>query len=195
MAFFLIIISISLGMAGLLWNTPLSFFLHWEGKEIRLHVSLRTFFGLVPIGMDMAVQYFPLRLYLGRRQLPLGKQHTGRRSWKGLGKALGFPSGPHGSPWTGCGCWAKWGNWGTHTDPCYTLGALHIGADCLFQVLFQPDALEIQVAPIWDCRCFWVKLEGIGTLRPWQIIGIAIGHQIRRSRRGKKIWHTPSKTL
>lgn len=74
-------------------------------------------------------------------------------------------------------------------------GALHIGADCLFQVLFQPDALEIQVAPIWDCRCFWVKLEGIGTLRPWQIIGIAIGHQIRRSRRGKKIWHTPSKTL
>lgn len=93
MAFFLIIISISLGMAGLLWNTPLSFFLHWEGKEIRLHVSLRTFFGLVPIGMDMAVQYFPLRLYLGRRQLPLGKQHTGRRSWKGLGKGVGFPAG------------------------------------------------------------------------------------------------------
>ena len=194
MAFFLIIISISLGMAGLLWNTPLSFFLHWEGKEIRLHVSLRTFFGLVPIGMDMAVQYFPLRLYLGRRQLSLGKRHTGRRSWKGLGKALASQR----AAWFALDRLRLLGKVGKLGDAYRSVlyaGALHIGADCLFQVLFQPDALEIQVAPIWDCRCFWVKLEGIGTLRPWQIIGIAIGHQIRRSRRGKKIWHTPSKTL
>ena len=193
MAFFLIIISISLGMAGLLWNTPLSFFLHWEGKEIRLHVSLRTFFGLVPIGMDMAVQYFPLRLYLGRRQLPLGGKKPKQKP-AGLGRAL-FAQRAAWFALDRLRLLGKVGKLGDAYRSVLYAGALHIGADCLFQVLFQPDALEIQVAPIWDCRCFWVKLEGIGTLRPWQIIGIAIGHQIRRSRRGKKIWHTPSKTL
>lgn len=137
MAFFLIIISISLGMAGLLWNTPLSFFLHWEGKEIRLHVSLRTFFGLVPIGIDMAVQYFPCGcIWDGGSSLWANsiQEEDHGRVW---GKRW-LPSGPHGSPWTGCGCWAKWGNWGTHTDPCYTLGRCISGRIACSRYCFSP---------------------------------------------------------
>lgn len=191
MAFFLFILPIGLGTAGLLWNTPVSFFLQWEGREIRLHVSLRTLFGRIPIGMDFTLQYFPLRLYWGRREIPLKGE---KKKDSGLGKALLSQR----DAWLSLKRLRLLGRLGKLGDAYRSVvyaGALHIGADCLFRVLLAPEALEIRVEPIWDCRCFWVKLEGIGTLRPWQIIGVAIGHQIRRSRRGIKIWHTPSKTL
>ena len=195
MAFFLIILLTGLGVAaGLLWNTPASFSLQWEGREIRLRVALRIFFGLVPIGTDMTLQYFPLRLYWGRRQIPLDGEKPRKKSATGLGKAL-LSQRAAWFPLRRLRLLGRVGKLGDAYRSVLYAGVLHIGADCLFQVLLAPAALEIRIEPIWDCRCFWVKLEGIGTLRPWQIIGVAIGHQIRRNRRGKQIWHTPSKTL
>lgn len=194
MAFFLIILLIGLGVAaGLLWPTPVSFCLQWEGRALRLRGSLRICFTLLPIKVEVTLQYFPMRLYWGRRQLPLGGKKPKQKP-AGLGRALFAQR----AAWLSMARLRLLGNVGKLGDAYRSVlyaGALHIGADCLFQALLEPDALEIRVAPIWDCRCFWVKLEGIGTLRPWQIIGVAIRHQIHRSRRGSKLWHTPSKTL
>ena len=130
----------------------------------------------------------------GTAAAPFGQTAYRKKIMEGFGESVGFPAGRmvRLGPAAAVGKVGKLGD--AYRSVLYA-GALHIGADCLFQVLFQPDALEIQVAPIWGLPVLLGETGGIGTLRPWQIIGIAIGHQIRRSRRGKKIWHTPSKTL
>ncbi|MEA5059312.1 MAG: hypothetical protein VB049_04670 [Candidatus Pelethousia sp.] len=187
MAFLIVAAAI---LCGLLSNIRLHYCLTVERERAMLSVQVQAFFRLVRFRIQGCVSYFPLRLYAGGKIRDLDKK-------RGRKKSLFFREFilQH-DIWLRADELRIRGVVGNAEDACAAIcwaGATSITLDCLARFLLTPVSLQVRVVPVCGVRCFCLNLEGIVTLRIWQIIGVAIRHQIRGTR-GKKLWHTPLKT-
>lgn len=180
-------------LCGLLSNIRLKFSLTIEREQASLALFIRFFFGLIPLRLRACLSYSPLRLYVGGKMKPLefGRNEKERKEIPWLLALLGERA-----------LWLRMeelrirGAVGSTEDACTAIlwaGWLSIVLDCAARVLLAPAFLQMRLLPVCGARCFCLNLEGIVTLRIWQIIGVAIRQQIS-STRGKRLWHTPLKT-
>ena len=161
-----------------------------EYEQITIEVQVQCFYGLLRLRLEGRVRFFPIQVYLNGKRRKKKKKGSGKKNELMrellLRRNLWFKSER---------VYVR-GTVGSASDACraiYAAGAVSVLSDCLIRALFQPDVLAVQVMPVCGARCFCLNLEGIATLRPWQIIGVAIKHQIRGTR-GKKLWRIRSKT-
>jgi len=194
MAFFVAAVVILL--CGLISNIRLKYSLTFERERILLFINARFFYGLIPFRAQACLSFFPIKLYVGKKEKRVNIKRdvdiiVKNKSWP-LIKAL-FKQ------------WKRWlrvdelrirGAVGNAEDACAAIlwtGAISILLDCSARALLSPNYLNIRIMPAWGSRCFCLNMEGIVTLKLWQVIGVAIRHQISGTR-GKHIWRILSKT-
>ncbi len=183
--------------AALLWGLLSSIRIRYSltlGRERALvFLTIRFFFGLIPFRAQACLSYFPLRLHMGNRTKELVKKarRFGKKERPLIRTLL-----KERKRWLQAGELRIRGTVGNQEDACAAIlwaGALSIALDCGARVLLSPASFQIRVLPICGARCFCLNLEGIVTLRIWQIIGVAIRQQ-KKLWRGKHLWHIPLKT-
>lgn len=180
-------------LCGLLSNIRLRFSLTIERERATLVFHARLFFGLIPLRLHACLSYSPLRLYVGGRVKPIKfiRKEKGKKERPLLRALL-----RERAIWLRAEEFRIRGAVGGAQDACAAIlwaGSLSILLDCAARVLLAPAFLQIHLLPVCGARCFCLNLEGIVTLRIWQIIGVAIRQQIS-STRGKRLWRTPLKT-
>lgn len=180
-------------LCGLLSNIRLRFSLTIERERASLALRVRFFFGLIPLRLRVCLSYSPLRLYVRGKVKPLefGRKGKGRKERPLVRALLG-----ERALWLRAEELRIRGAVGNAEDACAAIlwaGSLSILLDCAARVLLAPDFLQMRILPVCGARCFCLNLEGIVTLRIWQIIGVAIRQQIS-STRGKRLWRTLLKT-
>lgn len=182
-------------LCGLLSNIRLRFSLTIERERASLVLHERFFFGLIPLRLRVCLSYSPLRLYVGGKVKPLEfgrKEKVKVKKERPLLRALFRER----ALWLRAEELRIRGAVGSGEDACTAIlwaGSLSILLDCAARVLLDPAFLQMRLLPVCGARCFCLNLEGIVTLRIWQIIGVAIRQQIS-SMRGKRLWRTPLKT-
>lgn len=182
-------------LCGLLSNIRLRFSLTIERERVSLALHERFFFGLIPLRLRVCLSYSPLRLYVGGKVKPLEfgrKEKVKVKKERPLLRALFRER----ALWLRAEELRIRGAVGSTEDTCTAIlwaGSLSILLDCAARVLLEPAFLQMRLLPVCGARCFCLNLEGIVTLRIWQIIGVAIRQQIS-SMRGKRLWRTPLKT-
>ena len=182
-------------LCGLLSNIRLRFSLTIERERASLALRVRFFFGLIPLRLRVCLSYSPLRLYVGGKVKPLEfgrKEKVKVKKERPLLRALFRER----ALWLRAEELRIRGAVGSTEDACTAIlwaGSLSILLDCAARVLLEPAFLQMRLLPVCGARCFCLNLEGIVTLRIWQIIGVAIRQQIS-SMRGKRLWRTPLKT-
>ena len=182
-------------LCGLLSNIRLRFSLTIERERVSLALHERFFFRLIPLRLRVCLSYSPLRLYVGGKVKPLEfgrKEKVKVKKERPLLRALFRER----ALWLRAEELRIRGAVGSTEDACTAIlwaGSLSILLDCAARVLLEPAFLQMRLLPVYGARCFCLNLEGIVTLRIWQIIGVAIRQQIS-SMRGKRLWRTPLKT-
>lgn len=191
MAFLIAAGAVGFLLCGLLSNIRLLHSLTLEREHATVELKVRCFFGLVRFRLGGRLTFFPLHLYVGKKGTPLGARQ--RKKQKSL---LSRELLLQRRLWFRAEELRVRGAVGSEEDALWAIrwaGVLSILLDGLLRAFLEPKNLWVRVTPVCGARCFCLNLEGIVTLRPWQIIGVAIRHQIRGTR-GKKLWRTPSKT-
>lgn len=186
------LIAAAIILCGLMSNMRLHYNLTVERERAALSVQVRAFFGLVRFRIQGCLSFFPLRLYAGGKIKNLGERQKARKKKRPLIREMIL----HRDIWLRADKLRIRGTIGSAEDASAAIrwaGTLSIALDCLVRALLTPAHLRVRVLPVCGARCFCLNLEGIVTLRIWQIIGVAIRHQIRGTR-GKKLWRTPLKT-
>lgn len=182
-------------LCGLLSSIRLHYSFTVERDRATLLLKLRFFFRLIPLRLGACLSFFPLRLYVAGKAIDLDierKENKAKKKVLPLLKALL----QHRQSWLRAESLRVRGVVGNAEDACAAIlwaGGLSILMDCGARVLLEPGSLKIRVLPVCGARCFCLNLEGIVTLRIWQIIGVAIRQQISGTR-GKHLWRTLLKT-
>ena len=175
---------------ALLYRVRVHVCLTLEKEWITAEVTIWLFLGLLRRRFRVRLSFFPFQLYVGGRARKFPARQ--KKSSSLLMKAIlqGWRS------WLAIPCLTIGGTIGRSGDATGAIwwaGGITIFLQELLSPLFTPETLCIQVFPVFGLRCFCLNMEGIGIIRPWQIIAVAIRQQIS-IRRGKKIWRTPLKT-
>lgn len=167
-------------LCGLLFNIRLHVSICVEQGRACLFARARVFFGLVPLRVHACLSFSPLRLHMRgkakdivfrlneKKDAPLVRALL--RRWKSILRVDSLRvRGAVGSAEDACAA-IRWA------------GALSILLECAARVLLDPEALQMRLVPLCGARCFCLNLEGILTIRAWQIIGVAIRQQISGTR-------------
>lgn len=184
------LIAAALILCGLLSKMRVCYSLTIERERASLLLNIRFFYGMIPLRLRAYLSYSPLRLYIGGKAVGFKKRKVKKE--RPLMRVLIKQR----SLWLEPDELRIRGAVGSADDACTAIvwaGALSIFLDCAFRMLLAPACLRMRIVPVWGARCFCLNLEGIVTLRLWQIIGVAIRHQISGTR-GNQLWRTPLKT-
>ncbi|MDR0840930.1 MAG: hypothetical protein LBN26_06070 [Christensenellaceae bacterium] len=204
MAYFFIIAAVAAAViAGLLHRVTLRYSLTFTREHATAELAFALLFGLLRIPpVRGRLLFSPLEAYWGGKRVPLRRQAKPSDAGALLRELI-----LRRGAWLQPGALRVRGVVGSQRDACSAIamaGALSILIEMALHVFVSAGQVHIQILPMPGARVFCLNMAGMVTIRPWQIIAVALRWYFRltatalkrriHSIRGNTQWHTRSKT-